>query len=296
MLRIESKKYFIGALFLFIFSVFLFISALFIKNDTNIALDETQKASITKIIKKPKQKPKPTPKIELLGSATTTFWGSSANRKHNIKIGAKYVSDIEVAPGEIYSFLEHLGNVGPKEGYKKELVISAGSTKKEYGGGICQVSTTLFRAVLDAGLPVVERHGHGYVVGYYGPGLDATIYGPWTDFKFLNDTEYPIIVKSTTTNNSINFSIYGVNDGRVSTTTPVKITNVKRPPKPIYTPDFSLDLGKKWCTETAVRGMDTTVTYSIKYKDGQEKVQVFNTKYKPWGKRCYLGVKVTPKR
>ena len=81
-------------------------------------------------------------------------------------------------------------------------------------------------------------------------------------------------------------------DGRVATTSKIKILKVKAPPKPVYIPDYSLALGKQWCTESAVRGMDTTVTYKIQYPNGETKEQIFNTHYKPWGKRCYLGVKV----
>ncbi len=231
-------------------------------------------------------------KMVLLGSATTSFWGSSADRIHNIALGAQRVSDVVVQPGEVYSFLEHLGEVSVESGYKKEYVISAGSTKKEAGGGVCQVSTTLFRAVLDAGLPVLERRGHGYVVSYYGPGLDATVYGPWVDFKFLNDTGNPIVVKSKTTNSTVSFEIWGIPDGREATTTPIKITDIKEPPKPVYIPDYSLSAGKLWCTEKPARGMKTEVIYTIKRPDGSQDSQIFKTKYKAWGKRCYVGVKI----
>ncbi len=240
--------------------------------------------------------PEPPKEPEVLGSATTTYWTSSLDRKHNIALGAKRTSSVVVEPGEEYSFLEHLGDVSLATGYKKELVIAYGSTRKEAGGGICQVSTTLFRAAVDAGLPITDRTGHGYIVGYYGPGLDATIYGPWRDFKFLNDTGAPITVQSSVNKaGSISFSIIGIPDGRMATTSKMKISNVKQPPKPIYTSDFSLELGKKWCTESPVRGMDTEVTYTVTKPDGTVAEQVFETHYKPWGKKCYMGVKLPAK-
>lgn len=232
------------------------------------------------------------PEPIVLGTATTSFSGSSLDRQHNIALGAERVSSITVAPGEEYSFLEHLGVVTEEVGYKEEYVIAYGSTRKEAGGGICQVSTTMFRAVVDAGLPVTQRHGHGYVVGYYGPGLDATIYGPWRDLKWINDTEYPITVQSVVEGTDINFSILGFPDGRTSTTTAVKFSDIQYPPKPVYISDFSLELGKEWCTERAITGMTTEVTYTIEKSDGTVLEQLFETEYKPWGKKCYMGVKM----
>ncbi len=250
---------------------------------------EKQQATPTQVVVETPPLP---PKQELLGSATTTFWGSSADRIHNIALGAKRVSSITVEPGEEYSFLEHLGDVSLATGYKKELVISAGSTRKEAGGGICQVSTTLFRAAVDAGLPITERTGHGYIVGYYGPGLDATIYGPWRDLKFMNDTGNPITITSTVAGGEINFAITGIPDGRIATTSKMKVSDVKPPPPPIYISDFSLELGKKWCPETPVRGMKTEIMYTIIRPDGSVDEQLFKTNYKAWGKKCYMGVKL----
>ncbi len=248
------------------------------------------------IVQKPASvQPLPEPKkkeVAVLGTATTTFGSSSLDRKHNIALGAERVSDITVQAGAEYSFLEHLGTVTEEAGYKKEYVISSGSTYKEAGGGVCQVSTTLFRAVVDAGLPVVERHGHGYIVSYYGAGLDATIYGPWRDLKFVNDTDAPIIVRSSVDSSEINFSILGVYDGRVATTTDIKISDIKNPPTPVYISDFSLELGKEWCTERAIVGMTTESTYIVEKLDGTSVEQIFKTEYKPWGKRCYMGVKI----
>ncbi len=248
-----------------------------------------QQATPTQIIVETTPLP---PEPELLGTATTTFWGSSADRIHNIALGAKRVSSVTVKPGEEYSFLEHLGDVSLATGYKKEAVISNGSTVKEAGGGICQVSTTLFRAAVDAGLPITERTGHGYIVGYYGPGLDATIYGPWRDLKFMNDTGNPITIQSTVVDGSINFAIFGIPDGRTATTSAMKVSDIKPPPPPIYISDFSLELGKKWCPESPVRGMKTEVMYTITRPDGTVEEQLFESNYKAWGKKCYMGVKL----
>lgn len=263
-------------------AVGLFIGALTLP-EKEIKVTARQTASVQKVV----QPPEP----EMLGTATTSFFGSSDDRKHNIALGAKQVSSITVPPGEEFSFLDALGEVTEETGYKKEYVIAYGSTRKEAGGGICQVSTTMFRAVVDAGLPILERRGHGYIVGYYGPGLDATVYGPWVDLKWLNDTGAPITIKSTVVGNEINFSIIGMPDGRSASTSEITINNVKPPPLPVYISDFSLELGQQWCPEKPVRGMSTEVTYSITRADGTVEEQLFETNYKPWGKKCYMGVK-----
>jgi len=134
---------------------------------------------------------------ELLGVATTPFYGSPKNRVHNITNGVRFLTGTLVAPGEEFSTIGTLGQIDNTTGYLPELVIKGNETIPEFGGGLCQVSTTLFRTVMDAGLPVTARRNHSYRVPYYerdgegnfiGPGLDATIYSPNPDFRFRNDT------------------------------------------------------------------------------------------------------------
>ena len=228
---------------------------------------------------------------ELIGEATTWFGSSSKERKHNIALGAKFTDGIVIEPGAEFSMLDALGDITAERGFEKELVIAFGATRKSLGGGLCQVSTTMFRAALNAGLPIVERHPHGYVVSYYGPGLDASIYGPWVDMRYKNDTGYPIRVEGYADNSNITFKIYGIYDGRVSNVSSVDITERVHSPKPVYISDFSLDAGKVWCIEHPVDGMKTEVHYSVIGLDGEVKEQSFTSKYKPWGKKCYLGVK-----
>jgi len=197
-------------------------------------------------LKKEKQIPQ---EEVILGSATTHFYGSSRGRIHNIQTGAKKINGTIIKPGEVFSTLKALGNITYARGFTDALVIAYGRTVKGIGGGLCQVSTTLFRAALQTGLPIVERHGHSYIVGYYGYGLDATIYGPWLDMKFKNDTGHDIRIEARTTNNSITFILYGVYDGREAVISPVKVLEKVYPPKPLYMKDYSLKKGKYWCIE-----------------------------------------------
>lgn len=155
-------------------------------------------------------------KIEkLIGRGTSNFSGSPNNRRYNIKLGASKFNGILIAPEKIFSFNDTLGNVGPKERYLPELVIKDNKTIPEYGGGICQVSTTMFRAAIYSGLEIVERYAHAFPVKYYNPqGFDATVYQPSPDFRFKNNTPGYILVQTKVLNNTLIFEFYGKDDGR----------------------------------------------------------------------------------
>jgi vancomycin resistance protein YoaR len=151
----------------------------------------------------------------LLGTGTSSFSGSHKSRIHNIQVGSEKFNGLIIKPGEEFSFDDNLGEVGPKQGYLPELVIKQGKTIPEYGGGLCQVSTTVFRAAVNSGLKITERHPHAFPVKYYNPqGFDATIYPPSPDLKFINDTPNNILLQSKIEGNKLTFEIYGTADGR----------------------------------------------------------------------------------
>lgn len=155
-------------------------------------------------------------KIEkLIGRGASNFGGSPKNRIHNIKVGAAKFNGVLIAPGEIFSFNKTLGNVGPAQGYLPELVIKENRTVPEYGGGICQVSTTMFRAAVNSGMEIIERHPHAYPVRYYNPqGFDATVYLPKPDLVFKNNTPEYILIQSKIEGNNLSFEFYGKDDKR----------------------------------------------------------------------------------
>lgn len=151
----------------------------------------------------------------LIGTGESDFSGSPKNRKHNIRIGAAKYNGVLIAPNEEFSFNKILGNVGPEEGYLPELVIKKDKTIPEYGGGLCQVATTAFRAAIYSGLEITERYPHAFVVRYYGkPGFDATIYPPHPDLRFKNDTPGHILIQTRILGTKLTFEFYGTNDGR----------------------------------------------------------------------------------
>lgn len=230
---------------------------------------------------------------ELIGTGMTDFKGSPSNRTHNITTGAAFLNGEILAPGQEFSTVKTLGAVDGSTGYLPELVIKENRTTPEYGGGLCQVSTTLFRAVMNAGLKVTERTNHSYRVSYYEPpvGLDATIYLPRPDFKFLNDTPGYILVQSKIVGTKITFELYGTKDGRVSAISDPIVSNIKDPGPAIYTNTDTLFQGEVKQTEKPHAGATAVATYVVT-RDGREiNRQTFRSIYKAWPARYLVGTK-----
>lgn len=155
----------------------------------------------------------------LLGYGYSNFTGSPTNRVHNIKVGMNIFDGSMIAPGEEFSFTQNMGPIDAAHGWKAELVIKGNDTIPEFGGGLCQVSSTLFRAALFTGQEIVARQNHSYAVSYYanpmGHGLDATIYDPNPDFVFKNDTPGHVLVQGYTDGTYAYFVMYGSYDERI---------------------------------------------------------------------------------
>jgi len=151
----------------------------------------------------------------LLASGVSDFAGSPSNRVHNIKVGTSKYHGLLIAPGDDFSFNRHLGSVDASAGYLPELVIKNNVTTPEFGGGLCQVSTTAFRAAIYSGLDITERRNHSYAVRYYGkPGFDATIYPGHTDLRFTNNTPGYILIQTRVVGTKVYFDFWGTDDGR----------------------------------------------------------------------------------
>jgi len=157
---------------------------------------------------------------EILATGVSDFVGSPNNRVHNIEVGVSRYHGLLIAPGDEFSFNEQLGPVTGKYGWKPELVIKNNVTTPEFGGGICQVSTTVFRAAIEAGLEISQRRNHSYAVSYYGkPGFDATIYPGYTDLRFINNTSGYILIQARIEGTKVIFDFWGTDDGRQVTVT-----------------------------------------------------------------------------
>jgi len=152
---------------------------------------------------------------DLLARGETNFAGSPANRVHNIKVGTQRFDGLVIMPNEEFSFNNYLGEVTAANGYLPELVIKDNVTTPEYGGGICQISTTAFRGAMESGMKITSRRNHSYPVAYYGqPGYDATVYQPAPDFRFVNDTGYPVYIATKISGTKAAFEFFGKKAGR----------------------------------------------------------------------------------
>jgi vancomycin resistance protein YoaR len=227
----------------------------------------------------------------------STYYGSIPTRVHNISLAAARVTGALVKPGEVFSFNEFVGEISKATGYQEAYVIFEGRTELGDGGGVCQDSTTVFRAALDAGLPIIERKPHSYRVGYYEQntkaGIDATVYPPYADLKFLNDTPAHILIQviADEPNRTLIVEIYGTSDGRVSEITNHTVWGITPPPPTVYTDDPTLPKGEEKQIEKAVAGAKAKFDYVVT-RDGETLIEeTFYSNYKPWAAVFLRGTK-----
>jgi vancomycin resistance protein YoaR len=196
---------------------------------------------------------------ELIGEGRSDFRGSPKNRVYNIRRSLEQYQSLIIKAGEEFSFVEHLGEVDEANGYLPELVIKDNKTQPEFGGGVCQVSSTVFRAAIFSGMKITDRRNHSYPVRYYLPyGMDATIYIPKPDLKFMNNTGKAIMMQSEIVGTELIFRFFGTKDGRE--------VKVDGPYILEHNPDGS---------------MKTTFTQKVKDKEGREFIKdEFKSNYK----------------
>ena len=241
--------------------------------------------------------------IELVSSETTYFYGSSAERIQNIQISAAQFHGVLIAPGEIFSMGNTLGDISLDNGFAEALIIYGGRTIKGVGGGVCQVSTTLFRAVFFGGYPVNERYSHAYRVSYYEQsasgainsnlaGLDATVYFPLVDFKFTNDTPYWILMETDVNVDArtLSWKMYSTSDGRSVTWQTTGPQNVVPAPKPIFEETEELKSGQIRQVDWAANGADVTVTRTVFKNDVIYFSDDYTTHYQPWQAICEVAI------
>lgn len=231
---------------------------------------------------------------EIIGTGHSNFKGSPANRRHNIKVGAEAVNGMIIKPGEEFSLVKTLGAIDASTGYLPELVIKNNKTIPEYGGGLCQIGTTVFRAALASGLPITARQNHSYRVSYYEPaGTDAAIYDPWPDVRFINDSAKSILIQSRIDGNDIYFDFWGTKDGRIASTSKPVVYNIVSPPPTKIIESDDLAPGEKKCTEKAHNGADAYFDYTVIYPEGAtstpEQTRRFKSHYVPWQEVCLVG-------
>ncbi len=219
---------------------------------------------------------------ELIAQGTSNFSGSPTNRIHNIYVGAAACNGVIIAPGETFSLNETLGEISGSTGYLKELVIKGNKIVPEYGGGLCQIATTCFRAALNAGMPIVERSAHRFRVMYYEPaGTDATIYSPHPDLRFTNDTGNHVLIQTSISGNTLTFDFFGTKDGRTVKLEGPYISAGSSAGAAQTIVDPSLAPGSRVMVEGSFSGA-TAVLYRYIYRAGKlVKKDTFNSTYVP---------------
>ena len=235
--------------------------------------------------------------LALLGEGTSHFAGSIPGRIHNLTLAAERTNGVLVAPGDTYSMNDSIGPVDAEHGFQMAYIIQGNRTVLGAGGGVCQTSTTLFRAVLNSGLPVVARYPHAYRVGYYEQdmpvGFDAAVFQPSWDFKFKNDTTAYVLVQSSANlaDNSLTFKLYGTPDGRTVEISKPVITNQTPPPEPLYEDDPTLKKGTVLQVDYAAWGASSVFTRTVKKGDAVLFTDTFSSRYQPWRAIYKVGTK-----
>jgi vancomycin resistance protein YoaR len=222
-------------------------------------------------------------------AVSTYFSGSSEGRIQNIRTAASQFHGYLVAPGETVSMAEMLGDISLDTGYTEALIIFGDRTIQGVGGGVCQVSTTLFRAAFFGGYPIVERYPHAYRVLYYeqgpnspGPGMDATVFVPRVDFKFTNDTPNWLLMETYLYGEQLLWKFYSTPDGRTVEWSSSGPRNVVEAPKPLYRENEDLKKGKIKQVDYEADGMDVTIYRTVSRQGEVLYDDTIKTHYLPW--------------
>lgn len=225
---------------------------------------------------------------ELIGEGTSDFSHSIPERIHNLTLATSKFNGVLIPKDAMLSFNEILGDVSSLTGYKPAYIIKSGRTVLGDGGGVCQVSTTVFRAALNTGLPIQERTAHAYRVGYYEndskPGFDATVFGPSVDLKIKNDTPAYILIQTSVNkeNNTLSFKFYGKKDGRTSDISSIVLYDVQPPPPTLYQDDSTLRRGVIKQIDFPAWGGKAKFDYKVT-RNGETIFQKqFFSSYRPW--------------
>jgi vancomycin resistance protein YoaR len=230
----------------------------------------------------------------LVASGQSYFWNSSPSRAHNIGVAASYINGTVIPPGAEFSFNQAVGPITPERGYQEGYVILAEETVPGVGGGVCQVSTTVFRAAFFAGVPITERHPHAYIVGFYEAGgwplgFDAAIFQPHSDLRFVNNTGSYMILHSYVVDDQLFVNLYGANNGWEVTLGDPVFANRVDPPSDVEVLDTSLPAGARQQVEWAKPGVDVTLTRTVRKNGEVIREDYFFSSFQPWGNRFLVG-------
>jgi vancomycin resistance protein YoaR len=231
---------------------------------------------------------------ELVSIGKSDFTGSAAYRIHNIGVGMQLLNGLLIAPGEEFSFNKNIGQINAANGFVEGAAIIQNRTQQEFGGGICQDSTTLFRAAFWAGLPITERWGHSFYISWYdkyalgprgnGPGLDATIFTGGPDLKFINDTGAWLLIQawSNPKTGVAQIELYGTKPNRTVDLTHKVYDHTPAPSEPVFVADPKVPRGTIKHTDKARGGMTIDVYRLVVENGAPRPPELFRTRFHPW--------------
>jgi vancomycin resistance protein YoaR len=227
--------------------------------------------------------------VDLVAEGESYFIGSPSGRDHNIRLAATKFDGLVISPGETFSFNRYLGEVTAEAGYDESYITAGEQLEMGIGGGICQVSTTAFRAAFWGGYPITERWYHGQRVSYYelrggGVGMDATVFSPHVDMKFVNDRSAPLLIETEVGEGThrLVFRFYSTDDGRRVEKAETKVTDETQPGPPIYELDEDLAPGTVTKWQSPVGGLTATLERRVYDESGEELYHdTFVSKYEP---------------
>jgi vancomycin resistance protein YoaR len=227
--------------------------------------------------------------LDLISVGESSFAGSTESRALNIHLAASQFDGVAVPGGAEFSFLRHLGPVNASTGYAESWVIFGDRTELGTGGGVCQVSTTCFRAAFWGGYPITARSPHAYRVSWYEPplGLDAAVFAPTTDMRFQNDGDSPLLIMTAIDEetSTLTFSFYGRSRGREVRMVGPTVENTDQPGDPVEEIDASLPAGARILVERAREGLDVRVVRVVEQDGGVLSRDEFWSRYQAWPAR-----------
>lgn len=231
---------------------------------------------------------------QTLAKYSTIYDAGNVNRGTNIAIAARTINGTVLLPGETFSYNKILGNTTKEKGYRLGTAYVGGKTVPSYGGGICQVSSTLYNAVLYANLEIVERYNHSYAVSYVPAGRDATVAYGGKDFKFKNTRNYPIKIVASAKNGVVSISLAGIKEEK-EYEIELRSTVLSRTPcKVVYQDNNSLAAGKEKVVQSGYNGLKSKAYKIVKYNGKTiSKTLLSSDTYQPMDRIIERGTKKT---
>ena len=233
---------------------------------------------------------------QTLAKYTTIYDAGNKNRSHNIALAAQTINGTILMPGETFSYNGILGNTNKEKGYKLGTAYVGGKVVESYGGGICQVSSTLYNSVLYANLEIVERYNHSYIVNYVPAGRDATVSYGGKDFKFKNTRNYPIKIVSSAKNGVVSISIMGIKEEKEYEVVLTSTVISRTPRNVVYENNSEMAEGTQKVIQSGYDGKKSIAYKTLKY-NGQtiSKTVLSKDTYKPMNKIVQVGTKKVAK-